>query len=100
LTLIRPAHYDAEVQRLRRLVFIVSPGHRQLFESLSRTFAGDSSVQVIMDRRGGERRQRPEARSSDRRSSDRRRNKDVQKKLSQRGYAVVGVVAAKTARRT
>jgi hypothetical protein len=87
------------VQRIRRLVFIVAPGQRQLYESLTRTFAGDSTVQVILDRRGGDRRQKPDAPSSDRRQKERRRNADIQKKLAQRGYAVVGVVAAKHAAR-
>lgn len=88
------------MQRIRRLVFIVSPGRRQLYESLTRTFAGDATVQVVMDRRGGERRQRPASTSSERRQKDRRRPRnDVQKSLSQRGYAVVGVVAPKVARR-
>jgi hypothetical protein len=100
LTVVEGAHYSVEMQRIRRLVFIVEPGRRQLYESLTRTFAGDSTVQVILDRRGTERRKRPEPRSSDRRATERRRNKDVQQKLSQRGYAVVGVVAAKSPRRS
>lgn len=80
----------------RHLVFIVSPGQRELFESLTRTFADDTSVQVILDRRTGERRQRSEQGAAvERRQADRRRDLEVQKRLSARGYAVVAVVAAK-----
>lgn len=88
------------MQRIRRLVFVVAPRQRQLYESLTRTFANDASVQVILDRRSTDRRKRPEPRTGDRRQKDRRRNGEVQQKLSQRGYAVVGVVAPKTPRRS
>jgi hypothetical protein len=60
-----------------------------------RTFAGDTSVDVILDRRGRQRRQRAEKRTAERRRVDRRRDLDVQKRLAERGYAVVAVVAAK-----
>jgi len=79
----------------RRLVFIVSPEQRALFESLVRTFANDTSVDVVLDRRGGQRRQRAQAPASDRRKADRRRHLEVQKRLAARGYAVVAVIAAK-----
>ena len=57
-----------------RLV-IVRRGHFATFELLSRTFSDDPSVQIVWDRRRGERRQSA-ARAGDgerRRSSDRRR---------------------------
>lgn len=81
--------------KIRRLVFIVAPGQRQLYESLRRTFSDDRSVEVILDRRGGQRRQRAEPRPADRRRTERRRDLDAQKRLAARGYAVVAVVAAK-----
>jgi hypothetical protein len=58
----------------RRLV-IVRRGHFATFELLMRTFSGDPSVQVIWDRRMGERRRSAEGRGdNDRRASvDRRR---------------------------
>ncbi|MBI1734829.1 MAG: hypothetical protein HYR51_06625 [Candidatus Rokubacteria bacterium] len=83
------------MRKIRRLVFVVAPGQRQLYESLTRTFAGDDSVQVVLDRRNGERRQRGERPPADRRRADRRRRRDVEEKLAARGYAVVGVVAVK-----
>ena len=91
--------YSVAVERIRRLVFIVSPRRRQLYESLTRTFAGDSTVSVILDRRDRERRQRAGTPAAERREKDRRRKTEVQKKLSQRGYTVVGVVAPKPSAR-
>jgi hypothetical protein len=53
---------------------IVRRGHFATYELLTRAFAGDAAVQVIWDRRGGERRQAPpEPGTDDRRLSDRRR---------------------------
>jgi len=55
-----------------RLV-IVRRGHFAAFELLTRTFAGDPSVQIIWDRRMGERRQSVNRVGADeRRRSDRR----------------------------
>ena len=57
----------------RRLV-IVRRGHFATFELLTRTFADDSSVQIIWDRRIGERRLAAESAGDvDRRRTDRRR---------------------------
>jgi hypothetical protein len=56
-----------------RLV-IVRRGHFATYELLTRTFAGDPSVQIIWDRRVGDRRQSADNLSgSDRRRTDRRR---------------------------
>ena len=56
-----------------RLV-IVRRGHFATFELLTRTFAGDSSVQIIWDRRIAERRRASDgAGDAERRRSDRRR---------------------------
>jgi hypothetical protein len=53
---------------------IVRRGHFATFELLTRSFAGDPSVQIIWDRRMGERRLSAEGRDNgERRSSDRRR---------------------------
>jgi hypothetical protein len=58
---------------------IVRRGHFATFELLTRNFAGDSSVQIIWDRRMGERRRSTEARGNgERRSSDRRRTPPLQ----------------------
>jgi hypothetical protein len=54
---------------------IVRRGHFATFELLTRSFADDPSVQIVWDRRMGERRQSTEGRGNgERRTSDRRRN--------------------------
>jgi hypothetical protein len=53
---------------------IVRRGHFATFELLTRTFADDPMVQIIWDRRIGERRQPGDGRGvSERRRADRRR---------------------------
>lgn len=84
------------MQTIRRLVFIVARDRKDLFESLRRTFSGDDGVEVLMDRRGAQRRSAPIAPPTERRRRDRRINRAVARKLEERGYAVV---AAFTARR-
>jgi hypothetical protein len=74
-------------------LFIIAPGQRALYDSLRRTFASDPTVDVVMDRRKGQRRKRGTGASAERRAADRRRNATAQDKLSARGFAVVGVVA-------
>jgi CheY-like chemotaxis protein len=56
----------------RRYVLVVSRNHPDVFEYLSRKFAGDPEFQVILDRRKGERRRRAEPREPDRRRAERR----------------------------
>lgn len=77
--------------RVRRLLFIVSRAHPDLYDSLTRTFAGDDTVQVILDRRLGERRRRPGARRRERRRGERRLT-DIAAELRARGHAIVGVL--------
>jgi hypothetical protein len=60
-----------------RLV-IVRRGHFATFELLTRTFADDPMVQIIWDRRIGERRQAGDVRVAERRRSDRRREPPMQ----------------------
>jgi hypothetical protein len=58
---------------------IVRRGHFATFELLTRTFADDPMVQIIWDRRIGERRQFEDVRAAaERRRSDRRRVPPVQ----------------------
>lgn len=74
-----------------RLV-IVRRGHFATYELLTRTFAGDPTVQIMWDRRMGERRRsvdRPD--SDDRRRSDRRRTPPMQ--WGQLNYMIAGDAA-------
>jgi len=70
-----------------RLV-IVRRGHFATFELLTRTFADDPSVQIIWDRRLGQRRRAENRVSGDRRRSDRRRMPPVQ--WGQMNYMIAG----------
>jgi hypothetical protein len=75
-----------------RLV-IVRRGHFATFELLTRTFADDPSVQIIWDRRIGERRQAVGGLGvSDRRRSDRRRMPPSQ--WGQLNYMIAGEASA------
>jgi hypothetical protein len=80
---------------IRRLLFIVGSKRPDFYESLRRTFRGDDTVQIVLDRRRGERRaaRRLTRRGvgSEQRGTDRREQLEIQRQLRARGYAVVGV---------
>jgi hypothetical protein len=82
-------------ETIRRLLFIVGSKRPDFYESLRRTFRGDDTVQIVLDRRRGERRgprrlgRRPVTREQ--RGADRREQLEIQRQLRSRGYAVVGV---------
>ena len=85
-------------ETIRRLLFIVGSRRPDFYESLRRTFRGDDTVQIVLDRRRGERRgtRRPTRRAAGReqRGADRREQLEIQRQLRSRGYAVVGVPAS------
>ena len=71
---------------------IVRRGHFATYELLTRTFAGDPTVQIMWDRRMAERRQSViRASSAERRRSDRRRTPPMQ--WGQLNYMIAGNVA-------
>ena len=79
--------------RVQRLLFIVGRQRRALYDSLRRTFDGDDTVQVVLDRRVRERRRRrPTRRAAERRRSERRAQRVIDTQVRARGYAVVGVL--------
>ena len=84
-------------EMIRRLLFIVGSKRPDFYESLRRTFRGDDTVQIVLDRRRGERRgaRRPVRRGAgpEQRGVDRRAQLEIQRQLRSRGYAVVGVPA-------
>jgi hypothetical protein len=72
---------------LRRV--IVRRGHFATFELLTRTFADDPTVEIVWDRRMGERRQSARRHAADeRRRSDRRRTPPMQ--WGQLNYMIAG----------
>jgi hypothetical protein len=86
---------------IRRLLFIVKSTRPEFYESLRRTFRGDDTVQVVLDRRRGERRRRrggSRKTGREQRAGERRAKLEIERQIRTRGYAVVGVVAPGTAR--
>src|SRR5947208_16718676 len=55
-----------------RLLYIVSRRNQLVYTSLKRTFASDANVEVILDRRQGERRQRANPQRAEHRAKERR----------------------------
>lgn len=72
-----------------RTVFIVSRHHRDLYAYLSERFATDSAVEVILDRRLAERRQRAVPPVVERRGGDRRQRPEVEAELLTRSHAII-----------
>jgi hypothetical protein len=73
-------------------LFIVSRQLPDLYRYLSREFATEADVEVILDRRQGERRScgdRPAMPRGDRRRTERRNHADLGGELSTLGYAFV-----------
>ena len=72
-------------------LFIVSRQEPQLFAYLSREFASEDDVQVILDRRVGDRRKSTVTHPVERRQADRRTLAHVPRQISSLGYAFVRV---------
>ena len=70
---IEPESLSAATRPVRvRSLFVVARGQVELWRQLTRDFAEDEEVRVVLDRRRGERRQRDEPRLPDRWVHDRR----------------------------
>jgi hypothetical protein len=75
-----------------REIFIVARDRPDLYRYLSQTFADAENVQVISDRRGGERRTvSVTARTPERRHGERRRRAGVEHDLRTVGYAFISI---------
>jgi hypothetical protein len=70
-----------------RELFIVSRDRADLYRYLTQTFAGAKNVEIIWDRRAGERRIETADASTDRRRADRRARRNVEADLKAVGYA-------------
>lgn len=71
-----------------RCLFIVARSQPDLWHNLSRDFAGDEDVQVHLDRRRRERRQRLQPHEWERRGADRRRQASIDKDLRYRSFVI------------
>ena len=72
-----------------RTLFIVSRHHPDLYAYLRERFAGDRGVEVILDRRLGQRRQRSRSHETERREDDRRQRPEVDVELQSRSHAII-----------
>ena len=76
-------------ERMGRNLFVVSRRHPDLYEYLRERFATDPAVEVILDRRLGQRRRSQEVRPVDRRRAERRKRPEVETELQTRSHAII-----------
>jgi len=76
-----------------RFLFIVSRSNAKLASYLQNHFSGDATVQVVVDRRHGERRQQSADVVTERRRADRRARPHVDKELRLTSFAIVTLPA-------
>jgi hypothetical protein len=73
---------------MARLIFIVARDRPDLYDYLKAQVGGGENVEVILDRRLGERRMRAMTADGERRAADRRAN-EIDERLASLGWAVV-----------
>ena len=73
---------------IMRALVVVARDQPDILESLTQHFAANEDVQVLLDRRQGERRQRVQTYEGDRRGPDRRRPPSVESDFSHRRYVI------------
>jgi hypothetical protein len=71
-----------------RALVVVARDERDLWQSLTEHFSANEDVQVLLDRRQGERRQRVQTYERDRRGSDRRRPASIENDVCHRQYVI------------
>lgn len=76
---------------MRRELFIVARDRADLYRYLSQTFADAENVEVIWDRRAGERRRIADSARNERRRRDRRMRLTVDEDLRTVGYSFLAV---------
>jgi len=76
---------------MARYLYIVSLRQWALFDDLLGRFSDDPKVQVILDRRRGNRRQAEASVACERRRVDRRQQRGVSNELRRRSVAVVTI---------
>ena len=79
---------EASGQAAKQIV-VIARDRQKLFEYAKRAFTGNSSVEVVLDRRRAERRSGERASSPDRRRGDRRLMNEIDNHLRALGWAVV-----------
>lgn len=74
---------------LTELLFVVARDQPELWDCWAQWFSGIPHVRVILDRRGGKRRQHYEARELERRRTDRRRHPGIEAELRSVGFDII-----------
>jgi hypothetical protein len=80
---------DEAYGQAAKQIVVVARDRQKLFEYAKRAFSGNSSVEVVLDRRRGERRNAEKTSSPDRRRGDRRLMNEIDNHLRALGWAVV-----------
>jgi hypothetical protein len=75
---------------MSREIFVVARDRPDLYKYLSQTFADADNVQVILDRRSGDRRDAGESDAAQR-EADRRARPNVEQDLRSVGYAFITI---------
>ena len=73
---------------IMRALVVVARDEPELWQSLTQHFSANEDVQVLLDRRQGERRQRVQAYERDRRGPDRRRPPSIESGVSHPRYVM------------
>jgi hypothetical protein len=74
---------------MARHLFLVSRRDARLYEYLLERFRDDANVEVILDRRQGERRKSASYAGPERRRTDRRRRREVDLELGVRSHVIL-----------
>ncbi len=70
-------------------MLVVAQDHPHVYEYLKRMFAGNDTVEVILDRRNGDRRRPGATHHPDRRRMSDRRRQEIDSQLRALGWAIV-----------
>jgi len=70
-------------------LIVVARDQQRLYEYARRAFAGNPTVEIVLDRRRAERRREDELRTPERRRGDRRVTLEVDDRLRTTGWAIV-----------
>ncbi len=75
--------------KLRKQLLVVARENPHIYEYLKRMFAGNETLEVVLDRRAGDRRGQGMAKLPDRRRSNDRRHQEIDSQLRALGWAIV-----------
>jgi len=76
---------------MARTLFVVSRRNQDLHQYLRERFASDPAVEVILDRRIAQRRQRRLPVDAERRRADRRQRPEVEVELQSHSHAIISI---------